>query len=191
MPTIFTHSAVPLAMSLALGCQVIPKRLMAAGVLVSILPDLDVLSFRLGIPYAAEFGHRGFSHSLFFAFGVAVIGSAFARHLQSSHLQTFLFLFVAAASHGVLDTFTSGGLGIGLLWPFSDERFFAPYRPIAVSPFGFSQLISKRGLTVAWSEIRWVWLPLFSLASIVLVYLRSRAKTLQSTAPPASGKSLN
>src|SRR5215468_1372822 len=69
MPTIFSHPAVPLALGLGLGKKFIPTRLLLAGVVGSILPDFDVIAFRFGIPYEDQFGHRGFSHSFFFAIG--------------------------------------------------------------------------------------------------------------------------
>ncbi len=61
MATIISHPAVPLAVGIALGRGVIPARLLEFGLLCSILPDLDVLAFKLGIPYEAMLGHRGFS----------------------------------------------------------------------------------------------------------------------------------
>ena len=67
MATILTHPAVPLAIGVVAGSRRIPRRLLEFGVLASILPDADVLAFQFGIPYASMFGHRGFSHSIFFA----------------------------------------------------------------------------------------------------------------------------
>src|SRR5262245_45273167 len=122
MPTIFTHPAVPLALGLGLGRDIIPARLLLAGVIASDLPDLDVIAFRLGIPYASAFGHRGFSHSITFALLVAAAGSCAYRWMQASAATTFVFLFVATVSHGVLDSLTNGGLGIAFLWPWSSER---------------------------------------------------------------------
>lgn len=52
-------------MGLGLGQSVVSSRLMIAGVLASILPDVDVPAFYLGIPYDSPFGHRGYSHALF------------------------------------------------------------------------------------------------------------------------------
>lgn len=166
MPTILTHTAVPLALGLGLGERAIPGRLLAAGVIGSMLPDLDVLAFKLGVAYSAEFGHRGFSHSLLFALAIGLIGAAFARVLRARPAHAFWFLFAAVASHPILDAFTNGGLGVALFWPFSDERLFAPVRPIEVSPLGLSRLFSNRGAAVLWSEIVWVWLPLLSSAAL-------------------------
>jgi inner membrane protein len=63
------------------------------------------------------------------------------------------------ASHGLLDTFTNGGRGIELLWPWASERYFAPVRPIEVSPLSIRGLFSPRGAEVLKSEVMWVWLP--------------------------------
>ncbi len=178
MPTALTHPAVPLAMAIGLGRGAIPGRLLFAGVVVSMLPDLDVVAFRLGIPYTAEFGHRGFSHSIIFALFVAVAGACLFRVWGSTFLRSFLFLFVAAVSHGVLDAFTNGGRGIAFLWPWSTERFFAPIQVIQVAPFGISRLFSERGAAVLWSELLWVWLPLMSVAVSVAVFRRGRAIVL-------------
>lgn len=172
MPTILTHPAVPLALSLAAGRQVVSTRLLLAGVVVSVLPDLDVIAFRLDIPYAAQFGHRGFSHSILFALIVATAGAALFRLLVSTPGRSFGFLFAAVASHGLLDACTNGGLGIAFLWPFSAERFFAPLQVIEVSPIRLSRFLSERGATVMWSEFLWVWLPLMTAAVAVAVVRR-------------------
>jgi inner membrane protein len=163
MPTAFTHSAVPLAMAIGLGRGVVSTRLLLAGVVVSVIPDLDVITFWLGIPYAAEFGHRGFSHSVLFALLISIAGACLFRTWGPTFLRSFLFLFVAAVSHGLLDAFTNGGLGVAFLWPWSTERFFAPVRVIEVAPFGISRLLSHRGAAVSWSELLWVWAPLISI----------------------------
>ena len=170
MPTVLTHPAVPIALAVGLGSDVIPRKLLVAGIVASVLPDLDVLAFRLGIPYGADFGHRGFSHSVMAALIVAVIGAFFFRRTGRTPLVPFLFLFVAMVSHGVLDAFTNGGLGIAFLWPWSDERFFAPVRVIDVASIGVSRFLSHRGLVVMRSEIVWVWLPLLGSAAVAATF---------------------
>ncbi|MCU1019048.1 metal-dependent hydrolase [Stenotrophomonas geniculata] len=77
----------------------------------------------------------------------------------ASTVQAAVFVFICAASHPLLDAMTSGGLGVALAWPWSEQRFFAPWRPIRVSPFA-PQFFSARGLATLLSELRWVWLPL-------------------------------
>jgi inner membrane protein len=45
MPTIRSHPVVPLALVIAMGSKIIPTRLVALGVLASVLPDLYMLAF--------------------------------------------------------------------------------------------------------------------------------------------------
>lgn len=184
MPTILTHPALPLAISLGLERGAISGRLLAVGIVASVLPDADVLAFKLGIPYAAEFGHRGFTHSLLFALAMGVLAALVAPLLQATRWRSFWFTGLATASHGVLDAFTNGGLGIAFLWPFSAERFFAPFQPIEVAPIGISRFISERGLTVLGSELYWIWLPLFTLSLMMMAYryLRQKHASLRDTA---------
>lgn len=163
MPTIFTHVAVPLALGLALGRKALSPRLVAAGAFVSILPDFDTVAFKLGIAYADQFGHRGASHSLAIALAVGLLGAMVAPWLRTTRGRAFCFLAFCTASHPLLDALTSGGLGVALLWPWSHERFFAPWRPIAVSPIG-AGFFSARGVAVLWSELQWVWFPCAMLA---------------------------
>jgi inner membrane protein len=177
MPTALSHPAVPLALGLGLGSSAVPRRLLAAGAVASALPDADVLAFRFGIPYAHPFGHRGFTHSLAFAAAVALAGAAAARVLRVRPRAAAAFLFAATASHPLLDAMTDGGLGVALAWPFSAARWFAPFRPIAVAPFTAARLLSSRGLEIAVSELRWVWLPAAALAA-ALAFCRTRAASL-------------
>ena len=173
MPTILTHAAVPLALRLGLGGKAIPARLLACGAIASMLPDLDVVGMRLGIAYSSDYGHRGFTHSLLFAVVLALAGACFHRRLRTGFLSAFLFLFAAVASHGLLDTFTNGGRGIELFWPWTSERYFAPARPIEVSPLGMGVFFSPRGAQVLKSEVIWVWLPALA-AGLALLAARRR-----------------
>ena len=159
MPTIITHAAVPLAIGLGLGTGIIPPRLLLAGVAASMLPDADVLGFHLGVPYGDALGHRGFSHALFSAAVTGACAVFAAPFFRSSRLAVFLFVALCMASHGLLDMLTNGGMGVALFWPASEQRFFFPWHGIAVSPLKLDRLLSERGITVALSELRWVWLP--------------------------------
>ncbi len=68
---------------------------------------------------------------------LAIFAALFAPELRTKRMITFVFIFVATASHGLLDMFTNGGLGVALFWPFTDARYFFPVRMIDVSPIGF------------------------------------------------------
>lgn len=159
MPTIVTHAAVPLALGLGLGHKRIPGRLLVIGIAASMLPDIDVLSFRFGIPAGDILSHRGLTHSLFFAALTAVYVAYSSRILKVSAWVAGLFAFVCIASHPLLDMLTTGGSGVALLWPWSDERMFFPYQVIQVSPFNISAFFSQRGVNVIVSELAWVWFP--------------------------------
>jgi inner membrane protein len=93
MSTIFSHRAVPLALGLAIGAPTVSKRLLLADMVASILPDLNVPTFRLGIAYSHELGHRGFSHALAFSLLVGVLASGMAQWLQT-HSQSGLCIYL-------------------------------------------------------------------------------------------------
>lgn len=175
MPTILSHPAVPLALGAGLGTRALPPRLLAAGVVASILPDADVIGYQLGGVWGSDFAHRGFTHSLFFAAALALLGAAAWRRLGARPPTVLLFLFAAAASHGLLDACTNGGSGIALLWPFSSQRYFAPFAVIEVSPIGVARFLTERGLQVLGSELRWVWFPAAVLAALLLAARRAFA----------------
>jgi inner membrane protein len=119
---------------------------------VSLLPDADVVGFRLGVRYADPWGHRGATHSLVFALGVACLALAIAATARLPAMRTAVIALVVVSSHGLLDTLTDGGLGCALLWPFSDERFSAPWTPLPVAPIGRA-FLSGEGLRVATVEL--------------------------------------
>ena len=85
------------------------------------------------------------------------------------------FFFLVTASHGVLDAITDDGLGIAFFSPFSNTRYFLPWRPLRVSPIGIARFISPWGLEVIKRELLWLWLPAWALLSgsvIVRMILR-------------------
>jgi len=167
--TPLSHLAVPLALTAALGSDIVPPELMALALVCAALPDIDALGLWLGIPYEHPFGHRGFTHSLPFAAALAGAGALYAPALGADPLTAFGVLFVSAASHGLIDAMTNGGLGIAFFSPFSNRRGFLPWRVIEVSPLRPSALFSRRGLCVLRSELRWVWLPCGALALLGMV----------------------
>jgi inner membrane protein len=83
-------------------------------------------------------------------------------------------VFVAVASHGVLDAATDGGLGVGFWIPFETSRYFLPWRPIPVSPIGIDAFFTSRGLEILIAEARWIWAPTAACV-VVLLYLRRLA----------------
>ena len=159
MATPFSHLAVPLALAVALGPDTVPPGLLALAMICAVLPDIDALGLWLGIPYEHPFGHRGFTHSLPFAAALAGAGVLLAPALAADPSTAFGVLLASAASHGLIDAMTNGGLGIALFSPFSQRRHFLPWRVIEVSPLRPTALFSRHGLRVLRSELRWVWAP--------------------------------
>src|SRR4029450_4848408 len=105
---------------------------LAAG--CAILPDIDVIGFQFGVRYGDMLGHRGITHSITFAVAVSAV-VALASPGRPRWL-AWLCLFLATVSHGLFDAMTDGGLGVAFFAPFSEARYFFPFRPIHVSPIG-------------------------------------------------------
>jgi inner membrane protein len=147
-------------------------------VLCAVAPDLDVVvRFLFGIPYSHVLGHRGLSHSLLVAALLATLVTAVARRNLAESPGTarlWLFFFLATASHGLLDAMTNGGLGVAFFAPFSDTRYFLPWRPILVSPISIHVFLGYGRVRVMWSELGWIWLPA-ALVFLAGLALRRRA----------------
>ncbi len=187
MPSLLAHVAPALALAPAFVRPGVPRRLVWWGAFGAIAPDLDVLTFALGVPYAHPLGHRGLWHSLPFAALLAIGLAWFAlrpRDGETHCRHAWLYLFLCVGSHGVLDAATNGGLGVALLAPFDATRFFFPFRPIEVSPLGVSAFLSARGLAVVGSELRWVWLPCLAVGAGLLWRRRRAGVPLRSRSGP-------
>lgn len=164
MPTILTHALLPLIAAGGAGKERVSPRLVMAGMVAAVLPDADVIGFRLGIPYGAELGHRGASHSLLFALLCGLVGLVAANKLKTSSWLGFWFVALAAASHGLTDMLTDGGRGVALWWPFSTERLFWPVRPVEVSSIGMRAVTDGSLMQLLLSEALWLLLPAILLA---------------------------
>ena len=169
MPTIISHPVIPLTAALIGGPRLVSARLLLAAAVASILPDADAIGFYLGIPYGHTMGHRGFSHSIVFALVIGLLGALLASRLHARRSSAFLVLFMSVLSHGLLDAMTSGGLGIAFFSPFSNERYFLPWRIIQVSPLSLERFISLRGWDVLKSEFAWIWIPSLAIGCFGLL----------------------
>lgn len=161
MPTIFTHAVAATAVSSVTKPDKLLDKWWATAAVLSMFPDTDVIGFRVGIHYGDLLGHRGLTHSILFA---AIASTVALRFFKTDETPSILFrswmiLFLATVSHGVLDAMTSGGLGVAFFSPFSNERYFFPWRPIRVSPIGIERFFSARAWPVLKSEFVWIWLP--------------------------------
>lgn len=177
MSSSITHGVVAWALSRAAPDSVPHRRLILVLVFFSVIPDLDVIGYALGIPYEHPLGHRGFSHSLLFALicGFLTPGLTSVGKGRSSGTWWILVAlgFLTTASHGLLDACTDGGRGIGFFIPFHNGRYFFPWRPIAAIPLSLSGIVSIVGAKILTKEILFIWAPTLVLMSL---YLRLRTK---------------
>ena len=162
--------AVGMAAARAFGGER-PARRMVLFSALSLLPDADVIGMHFGVPYGAPAGHRGATHSLVAALLVALTSLIIAWLARRDRpAKVFVFVLLVVASHGGLDAMTDGGRGVALLWPFTDARYFFPWRPIPVAPIGV-RLLSARGLHAVLFEI-----AAFAPFWLYAVWPRSRAR---------------
>lgn len=156
MASLFGHGVAGATLAYLSGATP-RRRLIVLAILSTILPDIDSIGYFLGVPYASPWGHRGFTHSIVFAalWGV-FLGLVF---FKKNRWLAAGVLILATLSHGLLDAMTTGGLGVGFFIPFQNDRYFLPWRPIAVSPIGVTQFLGARGLRVLMSEMIYIGLP--------------------------------
>ena len=168
MASVFSHAVAALSIGACFYQDGIPKRLWIAGAVCSVIPDADVIGFEFGVHYGDFWGHRGFTHSLLFAALLAAFVIVLLLRDEiptASRLYLWAYLFLATASHGLLDSMTDGGLGVAFFSPFNNCRYFLPWRPIRVSPIGIGRFFTERGMAVIQSELLWVWVPAGMLAA--------------------------
>jgi inner membrane protein len=170
VPTIFSHAIAATALGQFYPERRLPARFWVWTAACAIVADLDVIGFSFGIQYGDMLGHRGLTHSLLFAVLIGAVATA-TLGAGSHRGKVFLFFTAVAASHGILDAFTNGGRGIAFLAPFSNHRFFFPWRPIQVSPIGVG-FFSARGLNVLESELVWILLPSAIIAAVARIMRR-------------------
>jgi len=175
MPTIFTHAIAGAAAAQVLAPSSVRRGMTWTAAACAMLPDADAVGFWMGVPYFSLFGHRGITHSLTFA-GVAALGiAAVVRNRVGSHdlLRIAACIFLATASHGFLDAFTNGGLGVAFFSPFILTRYFFPVRPILVSSISVRGFFTGRGAAVVANEMIWVWCPAIMII-LAAWYVRNR-----------------
>ena len=176
MASALSHAATALAIGAYFDRKRVPRKVLLAGMVLAIVPDLDAIGYWLGIPGGSLLGHRGLTHSLAFAL-IGGLGAAWVwsrdRARSGSRASLGVYFTLVLVSHGCLDALTNGGAGVAFLSPFSTHRYFFPFRPIQVSPIGIG-VFNARGVRILLSEIRWVLLPAAALAAIGMIFRRVR-----------------
>ncbi len=167
MASVFGHAIVGYTISKVIDSKNL-KWLMLAAIFSTILPDFDVIGYRIGIPYESPLGHRGFSHSIVFAvlWSFILMFTIGRKH----KLIWFLVIFLSVVSHGLLDAITTGGEGVGFFIPFENSRYFLSTRVIRVSPLSIKSFFTDWGLRVIYSEIKYVFFPCLIVISIRFLF---------------------
>jgi inner membrane protein len=167
MASAFSHAFAAIALGKTYSAAKMGWRFWALALASAVLPDADVVAFGFGIKYESMFGHRGLTHSLpfalFWAFLVVHCEFKDATLFSRRWWGLVIFFFVVTASHGILDAFTNGGLGVAFFAPFSSERYFFPWHGIEVSPLTIHQFFSRWGGNVVRSEFKYIWIPCVAL----------------------------
>ncbi|MDO7873971.1 metal-dependent hydrolase [Hymenobacter sp. ASUV-10] len=154
---------------------------------LAFLPDADVIGFKFHVPYASLWGHRGLTHSLLAAAVIALAVTILVRLFtkpgpwRPGFGRLLSLLFLATASHGVLDAMTSGGLGVAFLSPWEQERYFFDFRPIKVSPIGVKNFIGERAWLVLRSELIWVGVPCLLVLLLRTIFTYPATATLRQS----------
>jgi inner membrane protein len=179
MPSVFTHIFIAGALGKTYTAENMPARFWVLAAVCSILPDIDIIGYYFfGIRYNSMFGHRGFFHSVTFALllSVVVVMLVFPTIQRFSKKWWFMFafFFLVTASHGILDSMTDKGMGVGFFIPFDNTRYFMPWRPIYASPMKIARFFSQAGIEVMIAEIIWIWIPMMVFYAAVAVYRKKR-----------------
>lgn len=177
MASAFTHAFTSYTLGKLMPGYRMGWKTILLGMACAALPDLDVISFKFGIPYDHLFGHRGFTHSIVFsgilAFFVKAVFYPNTKMTSTKGVYLLCFFFLATLSHAVLDAMTTGGKGVAIFAPFDNTRHFLPWRFIKVSPIQISDFFGEWGKRVITSEFRYVWLPCI-IALLLTVPFRAK-----------------
>jgi len=186
VPSVFSHAIVG---STLVACGLVRPRavLVALGAALAVVPDLDVVGLAVGWGLDHPLGHRGVSHSLLAAAGLAALVTlAVPVRAGERRWRIWLVLALAMASHGLLDALTNGGRGVAFFAPFVETRWHFPVRPIEVSPIGVWTFVSRRGLEVLANEVVWLWAP--SLAALAATWALRRSNGPRTPAARVPGR---
>jgi inner membrane protein len=162
MPSVVAHAAAALSMGALFRSSALPARFWVVAGLAVALPDLDAALRPFGNLEAEQLfgGHRGLTHSIPFAMALSamivqlrVMGPGWI----GSKLSFWIWLTLAIASHGVLDTFTQYGEGVALLAPISWHQFKSSWTPLGTGGACRGMLdCAMRGVS---NEALWIGVP--------------------------------
>lgn len=145
------------------------------GAVCAVLPDVDMIGFPLGFGEHPVFGHRALTHSLPMAACIAAVvalGAFRQARWDGLRLRLWLCLFLATATHGLLDALSVYGSHVTFFAPFSTLGTKFSWQPISASMLMGSASWTVRVMRAILVEARWVWLPAIAIAGIGLALRR-------------------
>jgi membrane-bound metal-dependent hydrolase YbcI (DUF457 family) len=164
VPLPLAHSLVGAGLVAALHPRPFERKSLPlfVGAALANCPDLD---FAISIATHRRGWHRGFTHSIAFAFAFAL---CLLAALGWRRRRTAIAYGSAFASHGLLDFATTKvGGGVELLWPFTRERYGLRVWSLSELPSLAPSLGVMRYLLIEGA----IFLPLF----LIIYMLRRRA----------------
>ncbi len=163
MASAITHAFIAISLGKTVFQSEMTWRFWVFSLFCSVIPDIDTLGFFRHTFYGSFGGHRGFTHSLFFAFflSLAIVWLGFNDDspFSTPRWKLWLFFFPLTCSHAILDAMTSGGYGAAFFSPFDPTRYSLPFTPLRISPIGLRRFFSPWGKEVMLNEVGWVWIP--------------------------------
>lgn len=138
---------------------------------MGIIPDFDVLAM---IILPGLLSHRGPSHSLLFAWGLAGAAILFIRLGQGlgAWLKTWLALGLVLSVHPLLDYLMACGPGVPFLWPWSGDTWLSPVQLVPTAYYarslgGLAGLLAHRPTLqgLGWELL--IFLPLLALVLLI------------------------
>lgn len=175
-----SQAALGAAIGYAVGGKRLGRSALAAGAIAGTIPDLDTFALLPFDAFASWTGHRGLSHSLFFAPVVGpLLGWAVWR--WNRHRRPFdpageedaladwvRVFFFGIVTHPLLDWFTI--YGTQLLAPFSSARFALPGLGI-IDPGYTLPLLIGIGCVLARPHANWARLAILAALAASTLYL--------------------
>ena len=147
MATFITHPLFGVGAAYAISQpQQLSRRFLTLSTFCQWIPDIDVFTYLTPIAETHPFGHRGMTHSVLFAFVLALlVVRVFYRQFTLSRWRYWglhLWFFLITLSHGLLDALVDTRLGVAFLWPVDTQRYLFQWRPLLDNSIDISMLTS-------------------------------------------------
>lgn len=158
MASSFTHAFSAVVLGKVLKDKYRSKKIWILGILCSVSPDIDILFDKLGWVDIPMLAMRGFSHSIFFAMGLATLFTLVFHLKEERNYVFWIYYTLCGLLHSAIDAL-SKGLGVAILSPLEEEHFHLPYKVIDPLPVSFDDQWYQLCLQALKSEFLWIIIP--------------------------------